>query len=280
VVGSDFYFVTRPWYDSPPPADSGYEGTMAFSCTNGATGRTQYLYAVGSQFAQTYWTNEFPGTMFVFDACQSSKPAGIPGLPTWALYHGASFWLGWDNNVTFNNGDLGTLRFFEKLNDWKTVNQAKTYVNANVHTPPSLSLVRTSSDASMLTHLFWDVSEFGDGQDFLLMKAEENENQLLVRVYFSDSYSSTEFYLYFDNDGNGVIDTTVKCTPAAYQIYSVRNSPPIPMGSGTPLIDGSRYEMVLPRYAVGNINKFYLSEWSNGNAEPKDRMPDSGWYSR
>ena len=75
VVDGDFFFMVRPYYSSPPPADSGYTGTR-IGCVDNGFGGISYVYLVGSKFAQTYWTNRFPGTIFVVNSCHSADPQG------------------------------------------------------------------------------------------------------------------------------------------------------------------------------------------------------------
>lgn len=96
VVNNSFAFLVRPWYDNPPPVNSGYVGTIPASATSYANGpQTKYGYLITNQFASTYWTNKsFPGTLFFLESCHGTDPSGVNGLPTWTVNHGASAWVG------------------------------------------------------------------------------------------------------------------------------------------------------------------------------------------
>lgn len=282
VVDNDFYFMARPWYNSPPPADSGYTGTTVFYCYNGAARQCQYTYAVGSQFAETYWTNRFPETMFVLLSCSSASRAGLNGLPAWTLNHGARAWLGWTDRVTFETGDWGTTRFFRELSDgWKTVSESIQAVDEDLNRPPILYLYYRAGDSMeniRIPHRYWDNSESGDGQDLVLAEMEKGDGQLSIKVYFSSIYSSKLFSMYFDNDNDGQLETVAECYPDYFRIDSINDGQSTLVGTGTPAINGCRYQISLPLETVGTYGRFYMYDFSNGYQRPKDRLPDNGWY--
>lgn len=145
IVDGEFYFTVRPWYDLPPAWNSGYNGTLVFSSFNGETESTRYLYAIGKDFAQSYWTVPFPGTIFVLDACAGTDPAVLNGLPSWSINKGASAWLGWDDNVSFVTGDNALRDFIKQLSLGKSVSESITQVGSNESQPPNLKTYPSAS---------------------------------------------------------------------------------------------------------------------------------------
>ena len=141
----------RPWSSSPMPWASGYTGTWPVSFDSYATGSavTMYGYATSSGFASAYWTQTFPDTMFFLESCHGTDPAGVPGLPTWTLNHGAEAWIGFDNDVSFTNGDNGSKLFFSDMAKWEDATSAISNVESAGYLPPNLKLLPAGDDYTL-----------------------------------------------------------------------------------------------------------------------------------
>lgn len=144
LPGNDWGFLMKPWSSTPMPWASGYTGTWPVSFDSyGGNGNavTMYGYATSSGFATAYWTKSFPDTMFYLESCEGAESAGVPGLPTWTLDHGAGAWIAYDNSVSFNNGDNGAKLFFSDMAKWDDASTGVSDVEAAGYLPPNLKLL-------------------------------------------------------------------------------------------------------------------------------------------
>ncbi|HWP97674.1 MAG TPA: copper amine oxidase N-terminal domain-containing protein [Syntrophomonadaceae bacterium] len=282
VVDGEFYFTVRPYYYSPPPADSGYQGTKVFSVYTGDGDKTAYVYAVGSKFAQTYWTNKFPGTIFLLSVCHSAQSPGIGSLPTWTLNHGASTWLGWTGSVSFKNSDKGSQEFFNQMTQWKTVDETRVKVNSVIYSkPPEMFLLLPSMQNANVTLPRWayDAQEdqYPYGQDFYNFGVEKYNGDAYLTFYTVTN--SAVFNLYLDNNGDGKTDISLKFTPGNYEVYSVAGSGQTTLKElGKTYVNNVlQYKAIIPwstLFGSGSINRYRLAEGTNGSG---DIMPDNGW---
>lgn len=75
VFGDNYFvFQIRPWYDSYPPANSGYTGTLRASAYCQAQGKTMFIYVISGQFSNAYWQNKpLPSTLFFLESCHGTN---------------------------------------------------------------------------------------------------------------------------------------------------------------------------------------------------------------
>ncbi|WP_334110132.1 copper amine oxidase N-terminal domain-containing protein [Thermodesulfitimonas autotrophica] len=281
VVGSDFAFLVRPWYEDPPPWNSGYTGTIPASAFNHAAGKDQFGYCITGQFASTYWTNKaFPDTLFFLESCHGADPAGIPGMPTWTVNHGASVWLGWNASVSLGCGDNGTKLFFDQIKEGKNVGELLDAVFATGCRPPDLVAHPSGKDDCKLAAWGADPNEIAvaDAQDFKLLKLvpSRDESQLEAGIEFYGAPNLAEFFFYVDTTGDAAADVLVRCHPANFEVY--RQTSPgwfnTKVYTGTPVVSGKTYSLAVPwETAFGSANpvKVWLYDMTG-----KDRLPDSG----
>ncbi len=287
VENGDFTFTVRPYYNSPPPTNSGYTGTKICSVYTGLQSGgyydTAYVYAVGKQFAETYWTNKFPKTIFLMSACSSAQSSGLNSLPGWTLDHGASAWLGWTGSVSFKNSDNGTKEFINQITtQWKTVDEANNQVHSiiNPKSPRMFLYIPTWDQVNVtMPHIKYDPKEekYPYGYNFYNFKLEKfNEDAYLT---FYTLNKSPEFYLCLDNNNDGKSDIRVKFTPGTYEVYSFDSGGQANLQQlgKTRVNDFLQYQAVIPwavLFGTGNISSYRLVEGSAGTG---DTMPDSGW---
>ncbi|MGE5403436.1 MAG: LamG domain-containing protein [Candidatus Saccharibacteria bacterium] len=280
VVDGQFYFTVRPYYNSPPPADSGYVGTKVFYVDNGY-GQTKYVYGIGQEFAQTYWTNKFAGTIFLLSACSSAKPSGIYSMPAWTIDNGASAWMGWTDSVSFKNSDKGTLTFLGCMNSWMNVDEARGSVNKVIARPsPDMWGICSASQTSMptLPHNMWDTGSenYPAGQNFVLFQGEKYDNALYIRI--CNVLNSPMFRLELDNNGDGKTDVRVKFTSTDYQIYSVAADGKETLKEfGKSMVQNGVYYTAIPwssLFGSGSIKRYRFIEGEDGGG---DAMPNSSW---
>ncbi|MEN6463377.1 MAG: LamG domain-containing protein [Syntrophomonas sp.] len=285
MVGGDWYFTVRPYYNSPPPDDSGYTGTKVFSVYTGNGYDIAYVYGFGKEFAQTYWTNAFRGTIFAVESCNSANSSIVPSLPRWAVDHGASAWLGWNGSVKIKVGDQMTTEFFNQLSQWKSVEEARVKINSiNASKPPEMIRVasteptfKANADVS-LPHWAWETNEqqYPAGKNFYMFTAEKYGED--AYLYIFSVLNMPLFHLYLDNNADGKADVDVKFNPDSYEVYSVASDGKTNLeqfGKVSNLPGG--YRAVIPwstLFGTGVMNRYRLADGSNG-----DVMPDTGWLS-
>ncbi|MGE5415377.1 MAG: LamG domain-containing protein [Acidobacteriota bacterium] len=279
VVDGQFYFIVRPYYDSPPPADSGYVGTKVFYVDNGYN-QTKYVYGVGQEFAQTYWTNKFSGTIFLLSACSSAKSSGVYSLPAWTINNGASAWLGWTSSVSFKNSDKGTMTFFDYMNSWRNVEEARCAVNSVITRPsPDLWRVCPASETTppTLPHNAWDTGDtYPSGQNFVLFQGERYDGCFYIRI--CNLFNSSMFRLDLDNNGDGKTDVRVKFTSTDYQIFWVASDGKETLKEfGKSMVQNGIYYAAIPwssLFGSGSIKRYRFIEGEDGSG---DTMPSNGW---
>ncbi len=278
AVNNDTYLAVRPWYDSPPPLNSGYVGTRVSSAYNGATKRCQYTYLIGSQFASEYWTETFPGTIFIIDACQSATTEGINGLPTWALDHGADAWIGWSASVSFSEGDNSTLNLLKYLSmAWETIKGAVAKIEAadqGSNHPPQMVLLAPGGGDINLPYRIVDKNEADsdDARDFSGILMEKKQDELIIDVLFYDNPGFDEFTISFDWDANFRVDRLIRCRATSFDICSVGSDGRLTtIYTGNADIKGTCYSLTVPWSATfgSKIPGLY---WVNDPVS-KDQIP-------
>lgn len=280
VVNNSFAFLVRPWYDNPPPVNSGYVGTIPASATSYANGpQTKYGYLITNQFASTYWTNKsFPGTLFFLESCHGTDPSGVNGLPTWTVNHGASAWVGWNESVSFNNGDNGTKVFFDKMYQRTSVKEAIDAVtNAGYH-PPELVVIPSNKGGYKLAEWRNDPNEpsVPDGRDFQLLKIVASGMYLFSDITFYGSPNFDEFYFYVDTNRDNSADVLIKCHPNNFEIYQktgtgIYNNK---VFTGTSTIKGNIYSMAIPLDIASGGNDVSITPLLLYDPVSGERLPD------
>ena len=278
-LDGDFGFLVRPWYDEWPPANSGYTGTIRASAYNHAAGETQFGYIITGQFSSTYWTNQpFPKTMFFLESCHGADPGALPGMPTWTVNHGASVWLGWDESVSFNCGDNGTVLFFDKLKNGNNVGQALAAVHATGCLPPTLVAHPAGKNGCRLSVWRSDGNESSvpNAQDFKLLKLIAG-SYLSARISFYARPGFSSFYFYVDTGGTAAAEVLVRCYPDKYEVNK-QTQPGLynnKVFTGTPSKSGGSYRITVPwNTAFGSAKTIRV--WLY-NMSVKDRIPNSGY---
>ena len=277
-LGGDFGFLVRPWYDSLPPANSGYTGTLRASAYNHALNKTMFGYIITQNFSNAYWNNKrFPKTMFFLESCHGADPGALPGMPTWTINHGASVWLGWDESVSFNCGDRGTVLFFDRLRIGNNVGQALAAVHATGCEPPVLVSHPTNKGGCRLSVWASDPNEGSvpNNQDFYLLRLVA-DGSLHADVYFYDTPNFNSFYFYVDTGGSAAAEILVRCYPDKYEVNK-QTSPGLynnKVYTGTPYKSGKIYSIKIPwntAFGTKNTIKVWLY-----NMSVKDRIPNAG----
>ncbi len=278
VVGSDFAFLVRPWFDAWPPA-SGYAGTLVASAHNNAVGEAQFGYAITGAFSAAYWTEKaFPGTMFFLESCHGADPGGLPGMPQWTVDHGSSVWLGWNESVSFNCGDNGSDLFFDRMQLQQNVGAAVSAVYDTGCRPPELVTFPENKNACRLPLWKSDSNEASvpNARDFKLLKLLPYQGKLWVEIEFYTTPSFDEFFLYANIDSDEGAELQVKCRPDSVAAYT-ETSPGAHTNlvySGKASVTGRKYAFVIPwntTLGSGSWGRIWLYDMGG-----KDRLPDSG----
>ncbi|MGE5417588.1 MAG: hypothetical protein ACM3UZ_12700 [Acidobacteriota bacterium] len=249
IYGGNFYFAVRPWYNYPPDMNSGYTGTIIVSCYNHSTGKTGFMYAVGKTFAQKYWQQTFPGTMFMLDTCDPNHPAGVNSLPAWTISRGASSWVGWDETVEFYVGDRGSMLLFNKLAVWTKLKDAVQGVyNAGYH-PPTLKTYPADRGDFSLASWVTDINQpnIADGIDFKTLKVLRVGDSFEARVSFYAMPVVKKFHIYVDYNSDNKAEYEIIVTPEKFDVLKVSlMQAPMKIATGTPNIIGSDYYIDIP----------------------------------
>lgn len=280
VIGNSFGFLVRPWYSSPPPMNSGYTGTIPASATSYASGAvTKYGYVITGQFSSTYWTSKaFPKTMFFLESCHGTDPGGLPGMPTWTINHGAGAWLGWNDSVSFGNGDNGSKLFFDKMLQRKDVSEAVAAVIAAGYRPPDLTVHTSDRGGYKLAEWRYDPNEpaVPDGRDFKLLKMVASSSNLFADITFYTAPSFDEFFFYANTDWESSAEVLIKCRPNNFEIYK-KTGPGLytnKVFTGTPSTSGNTYSLTIPlSTAFDGKGPGSIQIWLN-DMTGKDRLPD------
>ncbi len=280
VVNNSFAFLVRPWYDNPPPMNSGYVGTIPASATSYANGpQTKYGYLITNQFASTYWTNKsFPGTLFFLESCHGTDPSGVYGLPTWTVNHGASAWVGWNESVSFNNGDNGTKVFFDKMYQRTSVKEAIDAVTNAGFQPPELVVIPSNKGGYKLAEWRNDPNEpsVPDGRDFQLLKIVASGMYLFSDITFYGSPNFDEFYFYVDTNRDNSADVLIKCHPNNFEIYQKTGTGTYnnKVFTGTSTIKGNIYSMAIPLDIASGGNDVSITPLLLYDPVSGERLPD------
>jgi hypothetical protein len=272
IVDGEYYFAVRPWYDLPPAWNSGYSGTLVFSSFNVETESARYLYAIGKDFAVSYWTAPFPGTFFLLDACAGTHPAGLDSLATWTINKGASAWLGWDDNVSFVTGDNALKDLIKQLSLWKTASEAIAQMESNLNQPPELKIIPSASGSVSLTMWRNDPNESAvpDNRDFRKLQMEKDSNYIYAIISWYGIPSLEEFLLLFSTDADEDEEIMVRCQRDNFEAFGLTGTGEagVNLFRGTPYTTGSSYYLAIPRSTVfGNnpINDFWLFDRDTGD---------------
>jgi hypothetical protein len=274
--GNDFAYMARPWYTSYPPPNAQYAGTIRMS-VNTRWG-LRYCYAITGSFANSYWQNaRFPGTTFFLLSCHGTDPLALPGMPTWALNHGAEAWLGWNDSVTVACGDPGTQKFFTLAAAGNTFGQAVSTIYAGGCRPPDLTLNTDGTILSLSRLAFWypDPDEpVSNDRDFKALTAWTEDRLLYITVLFQAAPTLGEFNLFMDANGDGAAEFLVKCSGDSYSLRR-QSSPGVydqSMMMSAPARDGESYMICIPWDTLGSGTAgVYLTSDVGG-----DRLPDGG----
>jgi len=277
-LGGDFGFLVRPWYNNMPPANSGYTGTIRASAYNHAKGKTMFGYVITGTFSNAHWNNlGFPKTMFFMETCHGADPGALPGMPTWTINHGASVWLGWDESVSFNCGDKGTVLFFDKLRIGNSVGQALAAVHATGCEPPVLVSHPANKGGCRLSVWRGDPNERSvtDGKDFKLLRLVAG-GSLHADISFYATPNFSSFFFYVDTGGSKAAEVMVRCMPTKYEVNK-QTRPGLfnnKVYTGTPYKSGKTYSIRIPWNKAFGTKK-NLKVWLY-NMSVKDRIPNTG----
>jgi hypothetical protein len=151
--GNDFMFLVRPWYENYPPVSS-FTGTVRCSAFSMKHNRFMFAYGITKTFAQAYWKNKFPSTLFFLDTCHGTDPAGLPGMPTYVLNNGALGWVGWNGSVSFISANEETKLFFSQMALGKNIGEALNYVMQKNY-PDKLTLFPAQQSQCRLGRWYW-----------------------------------------------------------------------------------------------------------------------------
>lgn len=274
VYNNDYYFMVRPWYTTPPVWNSGYTGTIVFSINNRKTGRTEYTYAVGKQFAQVYWTKAFPNTVWTTCSSSSSDASANSGLPQWVVDHGSKAWVGWSGAFSFNTGTNGMKLFYKKAKEWKNLGQAKTAVSDAGYKSPTLMVSPDSGNNITIPWYMKDENEPGieDGWDFASVKLDRTKTHIVAQVEFQTVPQLSSFWMEFTTFYNGatIRGYRVWCNKDDYSVEDFRTGV---VHRGTPLISGRKYTIAIPIQRLRHAGAD-RPEFSFYDQYRKDRMPN------
>jgi hypothetical protein len=225
INGNDFCFLVEPWYAAYPQPSS-YTGTIRVSAFRYSIGQTQYGYAITSAFAQAYWTKRsFAGTMFFLESCHGADPAGLPGLPTWVLNHGASAWLGWNDSVSFGCGDNGSILFFkEAFSTGRTLGESVQSVANTGCRPPDLVLYSQNPAMGQHRPYAWQKDQEASStpiRDITYVSVFSQNNMLYFNfLYRFPGTSSPEgAQIFIDSNNDYTFEYLVKCHDTTYEVF-------------------------------------------------------------
>jgi hypothetical protein len=307
--GNDFMFLVRPWYDNYPPENTQYVGTVRSSAFSMKSNRVRFAYAVTGTFAKTYWKNKFPATQFFLVSCQSTHPAGLPGMATYVLNQGASAWVGWNDSVVISCAYGQTKEYFSQMAQGKTIAEAITYVSSHsargtydcqmvvlgkvvssycACSPPNLTQFATQSKSRLGTWYRNSVvrQEVPPTDRLSVMQVHSDGGTFYVRLLFGAATGTdNEFQIYANAIGGNGAKVLVKCHLNDFEVYK-ESAPGV---YDNFLLRGVPYRALFFQYqylvgipwndTFGNAIGAYLRVVSAVDSPKHDYLPASGTIS-
>lgn len=124
-----------------------------------------------------------------------------------------------------------------------------------------------------------DESTIPNGKDFKDFAVTLSGDNVISDIYFYDNLNLTEFFYYYDMDGDDTADFLIRCLPAEFKVYK-EAGPGLFTDlkySGVPSLNAAHYYLRFPLSALelDSRHEFNIFYWFFAMAGG-DRMPDSG----